>query len=215
MGSHQVVGEWAKAFKEAETQHRRDGKRPPLSLERVRLREVANVSELVISVIGSGEADAETAALAEEVGRLLARRGVTVACGGLGGVMAAVCRGAKAEGGRTIGILPGDDPRDANPWVEVAVCTGIGYARNIIVVKTGWAVIAVGGAYGTLSEIGHALAEGIPVVGLRTWELARNGARDDGIIPALDPQDAVEKAVALAHRRMAGPRPQGVRRWSR
>ena len=176
--------------------------------------ETDEVSALIISVIGSGEADAETARLAEEVGRLLAREGATVACGGLGGVMEAVCRGAKAEGGATVGILPGDDPRDANRWVDYPVCTGIGYARNAIVVKTGWAVIAIGGAYGTLSEIGHALAEGIPVVGLRTWDLARNGARDDGIVPASDPADAVAKALELARRRMTLPS-MGRRRWSR
>ena len=111
---------------------------------------------LIISVIGAGEPDPVIAGLAEEVGRELAKRGATVVCGGLGGVMEAACRGAKSAGGTTIGILPGHDPAAANRWVDIPVCTGLGYAQNVIVVRTGRAVIAVGGAYGTL-------ADGIPV----------------------------------------------------
>ena len=155
----------------------------------------------IVSVIGAGEPSPEIAALAEEVGEELGRRGITVACGGLGGVMEAVCRGAKSGGRTTIGILPGSDPADANRWVDFPICTGLSYARNVIVVKTGAAVIAVGGAYGTLSEVGHALAEGIPVVGLKTWEIAREGAVDMSIIVASDPVDAVEKAVKAAELR--------------
>ncbi len=139
--------------------------------------------------------------MAEEGGRELARRGATVVCGGLKGVMEAVCRGAKAQDGVTIGILPGSDPADANPWVDYPICTGMGYGRNLAVVKSGRAVIAVDGSYGTLSEIGHALGDGIPVVGLNTWALARNGQTDGAIIRASTPAEAVEVALDLAQQR--------------
>ena len=153
---------------------------------------------MIISVIGAGQPTPEVALLAESVGRELAARGAVVLCGGLGGVMEAVCKGAKSAGGTTIGILPGSDPDDANRWVDVPICTGMGYARNLIVVKSGRAVIAVGGAYGTLSEIGHALADGIPVIGLATWSLARNDKADQSILVAYDPIDAVEMALKAA-----------------
>ena len=157
---------------------------------------------MIIAVIGGGDTPPiEALEMAEEVGRELARRGVTVVCGGLEGVMEAVCRGAKAEGGVTIGILPGNDPAEANPWVDYPVCTGLGYARNVIVVKSGRAVIAIDGAYGTLSEIGHALGDGIPVVGLNTWALSRNDQRDGAIIPAKTPAEAVDRALEAAARR--------------
>ena len=156
---------------------------------------------MIISVIGSGEPTRDIGHLAEQVGRELAKRGATVVCGGLGGVMEAACRGAKSAGGTTIGVLPGNDPGDANRWVDFPICTGMGYARNVIVVKSGRVVIAVGGAYGTLSEIGHALGDGIPVIGLRTWYLARNGKQDQSIVEAHDPVDAVEKALDAAERR--------------
>lgn len=154
-----------------------------------------------IAVVGGGSPPPRALELAVQVGRDLAKRGAGVVCGGLGGVMEAVCRGAKAEGGTTIGILPGNDPQEANPYVDVPICTGMGYARNVIVVKTASAVIAIDGAYGTLSEIGHALGDGIPVVGLETWQLSSNGVGDNGIINASDPADAVEKALAAARRR--------------
>lgn len=156
---------------------------------------------MIISVIGGGQATPEIEALAEQVGRELARKGVAVACGGLTGVMAAVCRGAKEAGGTTIGILPGGDPRAANQWVDIPICTGMGYARNVAVVLTGRAVIAVDGAYGTLSEIGHALGLDIPVIGLATWSLSRDGSIDNGMILADDPTDAVEKALEAARKR--------------
>ena len=158
---------------------------------------------MLISVIGASEPSPRVEALAEMVGAELAKRGMTVVCGGLGGVMAAACRGAKSAGGATVGILPGDSPTDANPWVDIPICTGLSYARNVIVVKSGRAVIAVGGAYGTLSEIGHALGEGIPVVALETWELARNGTTDGSMIPADGPADAVEKAIRAGRARDA------------
>lgn len=156
---------------------------------------------MIISVIGAGQPSPEIAGLAERVGAELGRRGAVLACGGLGGVMEAACRGAKSAGGTTVGILPGSDPSDANPWVDIPVCTGMGYARNSVVVKSGRAVIAVGGAYGTLSEIGHALAEDVPVVALSTWQLARGGVPDTAMIPASDPAEAVDLAIRAARSR--------------
>jgi uncharacterized protein (TIGR00725 family) len=162
---------------------------------------------MIISVIGSSQPKSdEHLRLAEEVGRELAKRGVTLVCGGLGGVMEAACRGAKQSGGRTIGILPGRSPKDANPYVDIPIVTGMGYSRNVIVVSTGRAVIAVGGAYGTLSEIGHALGYGIPVVGLKTWPLTLTGEGQslEEMVIASDPVDAVDKALAAATRNAAG-----------
>ena len=112
--------------------------------------------------------------------------------------MEAACRGASAEGGITIGILPGDSRQAANPYVQIPIVTGIGYARNVVVVKSAQAVIAIGGNYGTLSEISHALESGIPVIGLNTWSLSRKGQPDNSIIPAQDPAEAVDKALNLA-----------------
>ena len=156
---------------------------------------------MIISVIGSSDATPAHAALAEEVGRELAQRGAMVVCGGLGGVMEAACRGAKSAEGVTIGILPGHSAEEANAYVDIPIVTAMGYTRNVIVVNTGQAVIAIGGAFGTLSEIGHALGDGIPVVGLATWPLSLNGdgqSMEGVIVRASDPVDAVEKALAAA-----------------
>jgi len=125
---------------------------------------------------------------AEAVGRGLAARGAVVVCGGLGGAMEAACRGAKEAGGMTVGLLPGLDRRDANPYVDVAITTGLGEARNALVVRAADTLIAVGGGYGTLSEIGLALRTGKRVVGLGTWEI-------DGIDPASSPEEAVEAVL--------------------
>jgi uncharacterized protein (TIGR00725 family) len=119
----------------------------------------------------------------------------------LGGVMEAVCRGAKSKGGLTVGILPGQDSSMANPWVDIPVVTGIGEARNVTVVKSAQAVIAIGGSYGTLSEIAYALKSSIPVIGLNTWSLSRNGREDDSIIRVQSATEAVDKAISLAKRR--------------
>jgi hypothetical protein len=154
-----------------------------------------------IAVIGGGQCSAAEAQLAEAVGRELAKRGAVVVCGGLTGVMEAVCKGARAEGGITVGILPGDSAAEANPYVQIPVVTGMGYARNSIVVKSAQAVIAIDGSYGTLSEIAYALQYGIPVIGLNTWVISLNGQEDSSIIIARDPQDAVEKALAVAQQR--------------
>ena len=155
---------------------------------------------MIIAVIGNSSCSAEEAKLAETVGELLAEQGTIVVCGGLGGVMEAVCRGAKAKGGLTVGILPGESPDTANPWVDIPVVTGIGEARNVAVVKSAQVVIAIGGGYGTLSEIAYALKSGIPVIGLNTWSLSRNGREDDSIIRVGDAKEAVDKAISLARR---------------
>ena len=151
-----------------------------------------------IAVIGASQSTKEEAKLAEAVGRELARRGATLVCGGMGGVMEAACRGAQAEGGLTIGILPGDSRQAANRYVQIPIVTGIGYARNVAVVKSAQAVIAIGGSYGTLSEISHALQSGIPVIGLNTWSLSRDNEQDKSIILAQNPSEAVNKALNLA-----------------
>ena len=158
---------------------------------------------MIIAVIGESHARPHIAQLAEQVGRELARRKIDLVCGGMDGVMEAACRGAKSEGGTTIAILAGSDPLQANDYIDIPILTGLGYARNAIVVKTGMAVIAVGGAYGTLSEIGHALAENIPVIGLETWGLTRAGeSPDTAMIIASDPSDAVEKAIRAGEDRL-------------
>lgn len=154
---------------------------------------------IYISVIGAGNAAPESALRdAEEVGRLLAAHGAVVVCGGLNGVMEAVSRGANQAGGRTIGILPGNDHESANEWIDIPIPTGLGHARNTVVVKTGDAVIAIAGAFGTLSEIGHAIADNKTVVGLSTWGLVRDGVPDGAIVRAEDPAAAVEIAMAAA-----------------
>ena len=158
-----------------------------------------------VAVVGGSTVDEETAGVATELGRQLARRGAVVVCGGLGGVMEAACRGAGAEGGTTVGILPGDDRRQANPWVEVAVPTGMGEARNALVVRTADVVVAVAGEFGTLSEIALALRTGKAVVGLSTWELARGGSPVEAIERAAGPEEAAERAVELARARLAEP----------
>jgi hypothetical protein len=109
--------------------------------------------------------------------------------------MEAACRGAKSEGGLTVGILPGNNRNDANPYVDIPILTGMGYTRNPVVVRTGQAAIAIGGKYGTLSEIAYALQEKIPVIGLGTWILATGKAKDKSIVIAKDASDAVDKAL--------------------
>lgn len=156
---------------------------------------------MMISVIGGEDAPPEACRLAEEVGRELARRGCVVVCGGGGGVMEAVCRGARAEGGHTIGILPGrpgEEYSRPNPYVVFPLYSGIGYARNVMVVLSGRAVIAIDGAYGTLSEIAYALIYDVPVVGLDTWDFSYHGHDAERIIRADGPADAVAKAIAAA-----------------
>lgn len=152
---------------------------------------------MFVAVIGAASCSEEVAAQAEAVGREIARRGAVLICGGRGGVMEAACRGAKAEGGTTVGILPGPDRQGANRYVDIPIATGLGEARNAIVVRTADTVVAVRGGYGTLSEIGLALKMGRPVVGLGTWELQQDGQPVDAVVPAMTPAQAVERALAL------------------
>lgn len=135
--------------------------------------------------------------MAEEVGAEIARRGAAVVCGGLTGVMEAVCRGARKEGGLTIGIIPSDNKGDANQYVQIPIVTGMGMGRNVMLVKTADIVIAVGGEYGTLSEIAHALNLGKTVIGLRTWKLEKAHTKP---IPNLVEVDTAKEAVDLALR---------------
>ena len=153
---------------------------------------------MIIAVIGESTASSENAILAEEVGRLLAKANVTIVCGGQGGVMRSVCKGAKESGGTTIGILPGLDPLDSNEYIDIPICTGLGNGRNLLVIRAGAVIIAIGGAYGTLSEIGLALSESKPVIGLNTWSLLREEKIDCGIIVADSPEKAVEIAISQA-----------------
>jgi uncharacterized protein (TIGR00725 family) len=151
-----------------------------------------------VAVVGGAGAGEDACRQAEAVGRELAAAGAVLVCGGLSGAMEAACRGAKARGGTTVGILPGDDRHEANPWVEVAVATGLGEARNALVVRTADALIAVGGEYGTLSEIALALKAGKPVVGIGTWELADPGTGQRvPIVAAADAAEAVQAALQL------------------
>ncbi|MBW4550261.1 MAG: TIGR00725 family protein [Aphanocapsa sp. GSE-SYN-MK-11-07L] len=150
----------------------------------------------MIAVVGAGTCSNQITDLAEQVGATLAQQNITVVCGGLDGVMAAACRGAKSVGGQTIGILPGRDPQAANPWVDVVIATGLGEARNTIIVHTAQALIAIGGEFGTLSEIAFALKLGKPVIGLQTWQLAYQNQFITAIQSVSSASAAVELALA-------------------
>jgi uncharacterized protein (TIGR00725 family) len=154
---------------------------------------------LLVAVIGAAVCSPAQAEVAETVGRVLAEGGATLLCGGRGGVMEAACRGARSVGGLTVGILPGDNPETANPYVDIAIATGLGEARNAIVARTAQAVVAIGGRYGTLSEIAFALKRGLPVVGLNTWKLVL--PEGDFLVPIVyvdDPVEVARRALALA-----------------
>jgi uncharacterized protein (TIGR00725 family) len=155
-----------------------------------------------ISVVGKGSPNDELGSLAEEVGRRLAEAGAVVVCGGRGGVMEAAARGASEAGGVVIGIVPSADPADANPYCTHVVAATVGQARNLAVVASGDAVIAIGGEWGTLSEIAHARNFGRHVVALRSWrvESAAPIAGDEGIEIADDPEAAVASALAAVRR---------------
>ena len=156
------------------------------------------MKNLTIGVIGTSNPTKKIEKLAEEVGYHIAANGVVVICGGLGGVMEAVCRGAKSNNGRTIGVLPGSDSSDANMWVDSVICTGMGEARNLIIIKSSDAVIAVGGGYGTLSEMGFALKLNKPIIGLQTWAL-ENPNMDNLALKVVDnPKDAVSISIKMA-----------------
>jgi uncharacterized protein (TIGR00725 family) len=140
----------------------------------------------IIAVIGGRRTEKALLKEAEEAGRLIARRGATLVCGGLGGVMEAASRGAKSEGGITVGILPQNDSDNANHYIDIPIATGLGIGRNVIIARTADALIAVGGAYGTLSEIAFALQMGKPVAGIKTWDIK-------GVISVENAAEAVER----------------------
>ncbi|MGH7900506.1 MAG: TIGR00725 family protein [Thermodesulfobacteriota bacterium] len=148
--------------------------------------------KIIIGVIGTSQATNEELKIAEEVGKEIAKNNGILVCGGEGGVMEAACKGAKSANGLTIGVIPGFSARDANPYVDVPVITGMSHARNIIVVRTSNAIIAIGGGYGTLSEIAFALRLGVPIIGLNTWEVSSE------IKTASTPKEAVKMAYNLA-----------------
>jgi len=146
-----------------------------------------------VAVCGPGQASDDELGRAEAVGAGLARAGAVLVCGGLGGVMEAACQGAVQAGGTTVGLLPGLDRAAANAFVDVAIATGMGELRNGLIVRTADAVIAVGGAWGTLSEIALAVKTGTPVVALGSWDVG-----DGEIVRAGSPEEAVELALAAA-----------------
>ena len=151
----------------------------------------------VVTVIGSAICTPEQSETAEAVGRLLAESGAILVCGGRSGVMEAACRGATQVGGFTIGILPGIDPEEGNPYLTVAIPTGLGHARNTLVVQTGQAIIAIGGGYGTLSEIGIALKSGRRVIGIGTWSATKADGQSIGLIEVRTPEEAVDLALEV------------------
>lgn len=152
---------------------------------------------LRIGVLGPNTTTPEQHALGVEVGRLIAKSGATLFCGGLGGMMAAAAEGAKAAGGQTVGMLPGDDAATANDFIDLPIPTGLGVYRNALLVRSCDVVIAIHGAYGTLSEIAFALRLGVPVVGLHTWSVHRDGQPDPGIHVANTAAEAVKTAIKL------------------
>ncbi len=151
--------------------------------------------ETIIGVIGATNASEEEKRTSEEVGALIAGKECFLLCGGMGGVMEAACRGAKSAGGTTIGILPGPESSSANRFIDIPIVTGMGEARNVIVAKSSHSIIAVGGSFGTLSEISFALKSGIPVIGLDTWDVSEE------IIKCKTPEEAVRTAFELSSRR--------------
>jgi len=149
------------------------------------------MSKRILGVIGGGTCSPEIARIAEEVGERIAEKGGVLICGGLFGVMEAACRGAKSKGGTTIGILPGQDKSEANSFVDIPITTGMGEARNIIIVRSAAAVIAIGGEHGTLSEIAFCLKFKVPLVGIKTWDF------DPAIVHVDTPGKAVDKAFEM------------------
>lgn len=150
-----------------------------------------------VAVIGASRATPEELSLAEQVGKELAENGFGLICGGLSGVMEAASKGAYNNGGTTIGILPGEFREEANPYVQIPIVTGIGYARNSIVAKSASAVIAIGGGYGTLSEVAYARQANLPVIGLGTWAISKNGNQDSSIFYVNSAEEAVSKVISL------------------
>ena len=151
----------------------------------------------LVGIIGEREASPENSLRAYTVGHLLAEHGFAIICGGLGGVMEAACRGACDAGGLTLGILPGVDAAEANPYVQIAIVTGLNEARNLLIVRSALALIAIGGDYGTLSEMAFALKMRKPVIALHSWQPERPGVSHPTLYPAQTPEEAVERLLQL------------------
>jgi uncharacterized protein (TIGR00725 family) len=160
-------------------------------------------SSLYIGVAGAAQPEMPLVELAEELGRQLAEAGATLVCGGGPGVMAAACRGAQEVGATTIGLLPGADRSGGNPYLSVALPTGLGEGRNLLLVRACDALIAVGGGFGTLSEIALAVRTGVPVVGMATWGLTLDGQPVAPFPVAANPEEATRLAIEAAKRRVA------------
>jgi hypothetical protein len=162
----------------------------------------------MIGVIGGGNtASEEGLKIAEEVGYLIARADAVLICGGLNGIMQAAAKGAKRGDGLTLGILPTGIKADANPYIDLPIATAMSTARNLIIVRTADALIAINGSYGTMSEMAHAFDQGKTVFALRTWPMERTGV-DRGLFRPVDtPHEAVEKALEYAKKAMAQERP--------
>jgi len=146
-----------------------------------------------IGVIGASQCSEQIRDLAEKVGKEIAKKGFILVCGGLGGVMEAAAKGAKEEGGITVGILPGPDPEQANRFIDIKIATNMGHARNMILVHSSHAIIAIGGEYGTLSEIAIALKLGKPLIGLNSWNIK-------GMIQVSNAEEAIQKICSLLPR---------------
>jgi len=153
--------------------------------------------QIYIGVIGETICSEETGQVAFEVGRRIGERKAILVCGGRGGVMENAAKGAKSAGGLTIGVLPGSSRDEANPYIDIAIVTGMGEARNIVLVQSCHILIAVEGMYGTLSEIAFACKFGIPVIGLKTWRIDRPGLTHSPILQAKTPDEAVEMAFQI------------------
>jgi uncharacterized protein (TIGR00725 family) len=154
---------------------------------------------IYVGVIGGRRCGGEIAELAFQVGRGIAGQGWILVCGGMGGVMEEACRGARSQNGVTLGILPGSSRSSGNPYLSCSVVTGIGEARNVLVVKSSQAIIAIDGSYGTLSEIALANAAGVPVVGLRSWRLEPEKNRGQGLFHTIvdSPSEAIRTVKSL------------------
>lgn len=158
-------------------------------------------SQIKIAVVGSGLCSKQEADVAEKTGELIAQKNFILLCGGLSGIMEATAKGAKKAGGLTIGILPGVKRSSANNYIDIPIITGLGEARNLLIVRNADAIIAIGGGFGTLSEIALAKKIGVPVVGINTWQLYKDGVKSDEIVETQTPTEAIEKAINIINLR--------------
>ena len=159
-----------------------------------------NSRRRLVAVCGESDPQTSLADLAFELGHGIAERGAILICGGLTGVMEHAARGARAAGGLTVGLLPGDEPDDANAYIDLAIATGLGHARNAVLARTADGVVALGGGLGTLSEIALALRDGRPAIGIQTWRFDRQGRTE----PELPTAGNVNDALTWLFARMGG-----------